>query len=59
MCMQVYGYASRNSMGRRSSRRFHIIQTCVGAWRRATPPLGSSTLPSGNRAHPLTQRLFA
>eukprot|EP00959_Pyramimonas_sp_CCMP1952_P234294 4895514-Pyramimonas_sp.AAC.1 len=37
-------------MGRRSSRRFHIIQKCLGAWRRATPPLGGFTLPSGNRA---------
>eukprot|EP00959_Pyramimonas_sp_CCMP1952_P352556 7386438-Pyramimonas_sp.AAC.1 len=37
-------------MGRRSSRRFHIIQKSLGARRHATPPLGSFTLPSGNRA---------
>eukprot|EP00959_Pyramimonas_sp_CCMP1952_P346227 7251518-Pyramimonas_sp.AAC.1 len=59
MCMQVYGYASLKSMGRRAPRQFHIAQKCLGAWRHATPPLGRSTLPSGNRAHPLTQRLFA
>eukprot|EP00959_Pyramimonas_sp_CCMP1952_P111768 2337766-Pyramimonas_sp.AAC.1 len=59
MYMQVYGYASLISMGRRSPRRFHIIQKCLGAWRHATPPLGVFALPSGNRAHPPIQRLFA
>eukprot|EP00959_Pyramimonas_sp_CCMP1952_P352555 7386437-Pyramimonas_sp.AAC.1 len=36
-------------MGRRSSRRFHIAQKRLGAWRHATPPLGGFNLPSGNR----------
>eukprot|EP00959_Pyramimonas_sp_CCMP1952_P164375 3436246-Pyramimonas_sp.AAC.1 len=59
MCTQVYGYASLDSMGRKAPRRFHIVQECLGARRRATPPLGGLT-PSGSSCiHPLTQRLLA
>eukprot|EP00959_Pyramimonas_sp_CCMP1952_P059172 1235712-Pyramimonas_sp.AAC.1 len=59
MCMQVYGYASLDSMGRRAFRRFHIVQERLGAGRHATPPLGGFTPSGGSCAHPLTQRLLA
>eukprot|EP00959_Pyramimonas_sp_CCMP1952_P259458 5424692-Pyramimonas_sp.AAC.1 len=50
MCMQVYFYATLNRLGRRTPRRFHIAQTCLGARRHATPPLRSCRLPGGSRA---------
>eukprot|EP00959_Pyramimonas_sp_CCMP1952_P109718 2295038-Pyramimonas_sp.AAC.1 len=59
MCAQVHCHATLNGAGRGTSRGFHVIQKCLGARRRATPPLGGGRLSGGSRAHPLTQRLSA